>query len=99
MSILRMLKIFNPDGARNKINKEMFNKHKISMMSDEIKNNPKFVQFFVDNLRYWVKIIDIHTMADDIRSDTLYSLLGEKRAYVRLIELLTKEIEVEFKDK
>ena len=96
--IKKILKIFNPDSARNKINNEMFSAARISGMMEEIQNNPKFVEFLVDNFKYWIKIIDINTMHDDLKAETLYSLLGEKRAYVRLLELLTKEIEAEFKD-
>lgn len=100
----RVLKLFNPGSPRNNTKDDQGNLKKLTYQQiknilEEVDNSPKLLTLLINNLQYLEKSVDIALVSDDnLTSDRLFVLLGQKKAYWYLLRLLTDQINVEFKD-
>lgn len=95
--ITKVLKIFNPQRSNNGIK---LTPDQALLIRFECKKSPLFTQLLIDNLIFLRKNLDIALLDENKLTPTgamyLSHLLGQKKAYETLLDLLTEqEIELE----
>lgn len=100
---MKLLRIFNIYASRNKEKLGALNSpDKINLAIDkmltiqrEIDNNPKFLAILLDNLNYLIKTIDNLLISDnDINTEKMLLLIGQKKAYTYLYNILTMKADI-----
>ena len=100
---MKLLRIFNIHASRNKEKlgpltspeKIQLAVEKMLSIQREIDGNPKFIAILLDNLNYLIKTIDNLLISDnDINSEKVMLLVGQKKAYTYLYNLLTIKIDI-----